>query len=81
MNKYKIGDIIKFQDIDYNRKKKFIRSGYVLHIKKDGSYITGNVFVPFKDVAKCLANPKHPLKQITLVSSNDLEENLSLAYL
>ena len=23
MNKYKIGDIIKFQDIDYNRKFKF----------------------------------------------------------
>lgn len=77
---YNIMDKVLYRDIDIkNRKKTNYITGYIIHIQKDGSFIVGNVFVPHNQISQCLADNKHELNHVSVITKMDLKENADIA--
>ena len=77
---YNIGDRVLYRDIDIkNRTKTNYIEGYIIYIQKDGSFVVGNVFVPHEQIPKCLADNKHKLNHVSVITKIDLKENANIA--
>ena len=54
-------------------------AGFEIQTQKDGSFIVGNVFVPHDQISQCLADNKHELNHVSVVTKMDLKENADIA--
>lgn len=76
---YNIGDKVLYRDIDIkNRRKTKYIVGYIIKILKDESFLVGNVWVPYEKISACLADNKHELNHISIVTKMDLKENANI---
>lgn len=76
MKEYHIGDIIEYKGLNDNLSGYVNKTGFILKINKNGTFIVGNVFVDYKDVVPAMLDMKHKLNNITLVDRSELVANI-----
>lgn len=76
MREYNIGDVIEYKGLNDSLTQHVSKTGFILKVNKNGTFIVGNVFVDYKDIVPAMLDMKHKLNNITLVDRSELVSNI-----
>ena len=76
MREYNIGDVIEYKGLNENLSGHVQKTGFILKINKNGTFIVGNAFVDYQNIVPAMLDTKHKLNNITLVDRSELVSNI-----
>lgn len=76
MKEYHIGDVIEYKGLNDSLSGYVHKTGFILKVNKNGTFIVGNVFIDYQDIVPAMLNMKHELNDITLVDRSELVANI-----
>lgn len=76
MKEYRIGDVIEYKGLNDSLSGYVHKTGFILKVNKNGTFIVGNVFVDYQDIVSAMLDMKHELNDITLVDRSELVANI-----
>ena len=50
MKEYRIGDVIEYKGLNDSLSSYVHKTGFILKVNKNGTFIVGNVFVDYQDI-------------------------------
>ena len=54
MKEYHIGDVIEYKGLNENLSGHVQKTGFILKINKNGTFIVGNAFVDYQDIVPAM---------------------------
>lgn len=76
MREYQVGDLIEYKGLNESLTKHIDKTGFILKVNKNGTFIVGNAFVDYQDIVPAMLDMKHKLNNITLVDRSELVSNI-----
>lgn len=76
MKEYHICDAIEYKGLNDSLSGYVHKTGFILKVNKNGTFIVGNVFVDYQDIVPAMLDMKHELNDITLVDRSELVANI-----